>query len=395
MHCRHFGTCGSCSLVAPYDEQLDRKRTWLRDLLGIDVPPLVRSPRESGFRQKAAFVFGSPQRGRGLVMGHYAAGSNRIVAVDECPVHSPRANRIAFNLRDRLMRANVAAADAPGGVLRHLIVRATADDTEAVAMLVVAHNDKALRTPVKGLLASPDAPDGFFININTRPGPMMVGAETLKIAGRSHVRERGITGRDGEPLVDFLVSPDAFFQTNVGAARELVALVLDAVPTTGRVLDLYCGSGLFSLPLARRGASVTAVEENRTAIDDLNTNIRLNRLDANRIRAIAGRVEDTIDRVSNTRWDAVVLDPPRDGCAPGVLSAVFDQLAPPRAVYVSCNPEVLARDLSTIRASGYRAESVQGVDMFPHTEHLEVVVTFVREGRGSGAITPPRRPSRL
>lgn len=378
MNCRHFGTCGGCSLVAPYGEQLERKRSWLADLLGIDVLPVIRSPREEGFRQKAAFVFGSPQRGRGLLMGHYAAGSNRIVAVEECPVHSARANRIAFNLRDRLARANVGAADAPGGVLRHLIVRATADDREAVAMLVVSHNDKSLRTPVKGLLSSPDAPDGFFININSRPGPMMVGPETLKIAGRSHVRERGITAGDGTALVDFLVSPDAFFQTNVDAAKELVALVLDAVPPTGRVLDLYCGSGLFSLPLAKRGASVTAVEENRTAIEDLNTNVRLNRLDANRIRAISGRVEDVIDRVAATRWDAVVIDPPRDGCAPGVLPAVFEQLAPPRAVYVSCNPDVLARDLPAITEAGYRISRVQPVDMFPHTEHLETVVVLDR-----------------
>lgn len=379
MICKHIGTCGGCSLTEPYDDQLERKRAWLAGLLGLDVPPLIRSPREVGFRQKAAFAFGSPQRGRGLLMGHYAAGSNRIVPVDECPVHSPRANRIAFALRDRLARANVAAADAPGGVLRHIVVRTTEDGREAVAMLVVTENAKSLRTPVRGLMESADAPDGFFINVNRRPGPLMVGGETLKIAGRNHVRERGITTSDGAPLVDFLVSPDAFFQTNVGAARVLVNLVLDAIPATGRVLDLYCGSGLFSLPLAKRGASVTAVEENRTAIDDLNTNVQLNRLDAGRIRAIAGRVEDVIDSVSGTAWDAVILDPPRDGCEPGVLQAVFEDLAPPRVIYVSCNPEVLADDLPPILDRGYRVECAQGVDMFPHTEHVETVVTLVRE----------------
>ena len=349
MNCKHFGTCGGCSLTAPYDEQLEQKQAWLADLLEINVPPLVPSPREQGFRQKAAFVFGSPQRGRGLVMGHYAAGSNRIVAVD-----------------------------APGGVLRHLIVRATEDDGEAVAMLVVTDNAKSLRTPVRGLLESADAPDGFFININRRAGPMMVGGETLKIAGRSHVRERGITSSDGSLLVDYLVSPDAFFQTNVGAARELVTIVLDAVPATGHVLDLYCGSGLFALPLARRGATVTAVEENRTAIDDLNTNVALNRLDTSRIRAVAGRVEDIIESVAGTRWDAIILDPPRDGCAPGVLQAVFEDLTPSRVIYVSCNPEVLADDLPPILDRGYRIARVQGVDMFPHTDHVETVVTLTR-----------------
>lgn len=194
--------------MAPYDEQLAMKRKRLADLLGMDVPPLIRSPRETGFRQKAAFVFGTAPGGRRLLMGHFAARSNRIVPVDECPVHSARANRIAFALRNRLKRANIAAADTRGGVLRHLIIRTTEDDSEAVAMLVVSRNDKALRAPVRGLLASADAPDGFFININTRPGPYMVGTETIKIEGRSHVRERGFATGAGAQTIDFLVSPE-------------------------------------------------------------------------------------------------------------------------------------------------------------------------------------------
>jgi 23S rRNA (uracil1939-C5)-methyltransferase len=383
MTCKYFGTCGGCSpLAASYAEQLERKRDRLVGLLGRDVPPLIPSPRESAFRQKAAFVFGSGPRGRGLLMGHYAARSNHVVPVDECPVHSARANRIAFALRDRLVRANVGAADTRGGVLRHLIVRTTEDDAEAVAMLVVTRNDKALRAPVRGLLASADAPDGFFININTRPGPYMVGAETIKISGRSHVRERGFTAATGDAPIDFLVSPDAFFQTNVGAARRLVQLVLDGVGPSARVLDLYCGSGLFALPLARRGATVTAVEESRTAITDLKANAKLNRIAPARVVPIAGRVEDAIGRLAGTRWDAVVLDPPRDGCAPGVLSAVFERTRPPRVVYVSCNPEVLALDLRSILKAGYRVDRLQAIDMFPHTEHIETVVTLSRTAGG-------------
>jgi len=376
LTCRYIGICGGCSLAEPYDAQLARKRARLTGLLGIDVPPLLPSPRQSAFRQKAAFVFGSAPRGGGLLMGHYAARSRRVVAVEACPVHSVRANRIAFALRDRLARAGVAAADRPGGVLRHLLVRTTEDDAEAVAMLVVSRNDTSLRAPVRGLLASPDAPDGFCLNVNRRPGPFMVGEDTLRIAGRRHVRERGFAATPDGAAIDFLVSPDAFFQTNVGAARTLVRLVLASVPETGRVLDLYCGSGLFALPIARRGASVTAVEESRTAIADLAANAKLNRLGRERVVPIAGRVEQVLDRLARSRWDAVVLDPPRDGCAPGVIAAVFERLAPPLAVYVSCDPEVLAADLKAIRRAGYRVERVQAVDMFPHTEHIETVVTL-------------------
>src|SRR5262249_39707563 len=158
----------------------------------------------------------------------------------------------------------------------------------------------SLRAPLGAFLASADAPDGFFLNVNTRPGPYMVGAETIRLAGRSRVREKGIGGPPGRsfPRVDFLVSPDAFFQTNIGAARVLVAEVLDAVGGAARVPDLYAGSGLFSLPLAARGAHVTAVEENRQAIADLEANVRLNRMPAGRLRAVAARVEDALARLA-------------------------------------------------------------------------------------------------
>ena len=359
MVCKHFGVCGGCTLPGvPYPEQLARKRQVLSRLLGVEVPPLVPSPKESGFRNKVAFVFGP----RG--MGHYALGGQQIVRVEECPVHHERANQIAFALRDHLARV-------PASVLRHVIVRTTDDGREATAMLVVRQNDKALRAPVRKFLASPVPPDGFFVNIHPRPGPYMVGDETIKIAGRSHVKEV-VEG------VSYLVSPTAFFQTNVGAAAQLVKLVTEAVGGAKRVLDLYCGSGLFSLPLARGGATVTAIEENRQAIDDAEANVRINKLPAGRIRFVAARVEDALSRISRDPWDAIVLDPPRQGCPAAVIEGVFNRISAPKVVYVSCNPDALANDVPQILKSGYRIERVQPVDMFPHTEHIETVMVFSR-----------------
>ena len=150
-------------------------------------------------------------------MGHYQAGSTRIVPIEECPVHSGRGNRLAFALRDRLSRAHV-----PPGILRHVLVRTSDDEREASVMLVVTANHKSLRAPVRALLDSDDRPDGVFVNINDRPGPFMVGRETLRIDGRSHVREDMLG-------TSFLISPTAFFQTNVRAARALLQVVLDEV----------------------------------------------------------------------------------------------------------------------------------------------------------------------
>lgn len=373
MDCKHFGTCGGCSLPGVlYAEQLIQKQARLTRLLGLPVPPLVPSPREDRFRTKVAFVFGPEGQGRGLVMGHYARGSKQIVRVDECPVHSDRGNRIAFALRDRLVRARIYGVGAQrNGLVRHIIVRTTEDDRQAVAMLVVTRNDKALRTPIRGLLASADRPDGFFINVNDKPGPYMIGSETIRIDGHSHVKEQGLGA-------SFLVSPTAFFQTNVGAARELLTLVREGVGDAKHVLDLYSGSGLYAIPLAQTGARVTAVEENRQAVKDAEANLRLNRIPDGQVRLVCARVEEALPRASRDSWDAVVLDPPRPGCSPEVLAGLFEEMAPKRVVYVSCNPDALSEELPVILKAGYRVTRLQAVDMFPHTDHIETVVVLSR-----------------
>lgn len=398
MLCRHFGVCGGCSLPGmPYAEQLLRKQARLTQLLGLPVPPLVPSPSEDRFRSKIAFVFGPEGQGRGLVMGHYARGSKQIVRIDECPVHGDRGNRIAFALRDRLTRARIYGAGAQrNGLVRHIIVRTTQDDRQAVAMLVVTRNDKALRTPVRGLLASADRPDGFFINIQEKPSSYMVGPETIRIDGHSHVKETlEWESGSGKNRTSYLVSPTAFFQTNVGAAHALLQLVIDGVMdklstfapgasaakkglSPPAVLDLYSGSGLFALPIAQAGARVTAVEENRQAVKDAEANIRLNRIAGGQVRLLCSSVEDALPRLAGDRWDAVVLDPPRQGCPPAVLAAVFETIAAPRVVYVSCNPDALAQEMPVILKAGYLVAHLQAVDMFPHTDHIETVAVFTR-----------------
>ena len=368
MTCRHFGVCGGCSLPGvPYSEQLRAKHRRLCEWFpGVRVPPVVPSPREDRFRHKVAFVFGPGPGGRGLVMGHYRAISRLIEAVEECPVHSDRGNELAFALRGCL-----AAARVPAEVLRHVLIRSTAGATEAAVMLVVTRNDRLLRAPIRTFLESASRPTGFFLNIHDRPGPYMVGPQTLRLAGRSHVREV-VLG------TSFLVSPTTFFQTNVGAAERLLSLVLAAVGPARSVLDLYSGSGLFAVPLAARGAAVVAVEENRQAVRDHEANLRLNRVADGTVRLLANRVEQALPSLAARRFDAVVLDPPRQGCSSGVMAALFDRMRPPRVVYVSCNPARLAVEREAIERMGYRLRAVEGVDMFPHTDHIEAVAIFDR-----------------
>jgi 23S rRNA (uracil1939-C5)-methyltransferase len=400
--CRHFGPCGGCDWQDRlYGDQLSQKRSRLNELLQsvgvpatLDVQPMVgMHVDETGwpwrFRHKASFVFGQGSDGRPTI-GHYAARSNDVVAITECPVHADRANQLAFALHDHLARARVPAAGASlNGILRHLIVRTTRDGREVGAMLVVTRNDKILRKPIKAFLATEDAPDGFYLNIHDRPGPHMLGRETMRLSGRSHVKET-VNG------FSYLLSPTAFFQTNVDAADVIVRLVLEAVPETEpqRVLDLYAGGGLFTVPLAARGHHVTAVEENRQAIEDAEANLRLNRVSDRDARLQVARVEDALHRLARERFDTVILDPPRHGCPPTVIERVFGRIKAPRVVYVSCNPEALAAEIPSILDAGYAIERVQPVDMFPHTTHIETVVTFCRRSaRRTLASAPERRDS--
>ncbi|HVZ24379.1 MAG TPA: 23S rRNA (uracil(1939)-C(5))-methyltransferase RlmD [Vicinamibacterales bacterium] len=398
--CAHFGPeasprgagpCGGCAWQhIAYPEQLRLKSSLVTRLVRAAVPrapearPTIGGADPAspwGYRHKVHFVFGSAaERGRRgappLVMGHYVRGSRRVIPVHECPVHDERGNRLAFRFRDAYARAQIGAADrragpsGPAGVLRSVAIRVGARTSELMATLVVsADTDKRLRAATRRVLESESALTSLHLNLHPRGDAFVFGQDTRRLAGAERMREE-VAG------VSFLTSPTAFFQTNVLAAEVLVKLVLEAVPAATSVLDLYAGAGLFALPLARRGNAVIAIEENRDAVDDGEASLRLNRIPASRCTFVARSVEAGLR--SARAAEAAVVDPPRDGCSPDVVDELFGRLHPRTVAYVSCNPEALARDLARITAHRYRIVSMQPVDMFPHTAHVETVVVLAR-----------------
>ena len=417
--CSHFGPpdrCGGCTWQhIAYPEQLRLKTRLVEDLVGHAfgresgsrrsrgaggapsvLPTLAPTPIDDpwGYRQKVHFVFAN---NRTLKMGHYSRGSRHVFDARECPVHDPRGNAFAFRLHEECTDAGVRAASPEGparpergrgersrgahgrggsartgGTLRSIALRVGAATPELMATLVVTNTtDKRLRSATRRALESPDAPQSFHLNVHARPDPYIFGPETRHLRGPQHLRER-------VAATSFLISPTAFFQTNVRAADVLVRLVLDALPPGQPIVDLYAGVGLFALPLASRGDRVTAVEENRAATIDGIASLRLNRIDRDRCTFVARRVEAALRAIQPRDAVHVVLDPPREGCDRAVVDEVFGRLRPARAVYISCNPEALARDLAAIAGHGYRAQPLQPVDMFPHTAHIESVVVLRR-----------------
>jgi 23S rRNA (uracil1939-C5)-methyltransferase len=417
--CRHFGPnpaggtepCGGCAWQhIAYPEQLRLKTALVTRLVRDAVPAappalpmLPATPLDApwGYRHKVHFVFanageaaprtdvhagsaspgqhliarppGGRRRDALLVMGHYARGSRRVVAVSECPVHAADGNAPAFALRDACAKAGVLAdgtARGRNGVLKSVAVRVARRTPERMMTLVVTRDgDRALRGATRRALGDAGAATALHVNVHPRPNAFIFGDVTRRISGPERLRDE-VAG------LSFLISPTAFFQTNVDAAERLVALVRGALPSGGRVLDLYAGAGLFALPLAAAGHDVVAVEENRAAVADGEASRALNRIPAARCRWVAARVETALARTN--AFDTVVLDPPREGCSAAVSQRLFGELRPSLAIYVSCNPETLARDLASAAGHGYAVESLQPVDMFPHTPHVETVAVVRR-----------------
>lgn len=400
--CPHAGVCGGCAWQhLAYAEQLAWKRARVAELLGggVNVLPTLASPGGPpdlggaappagsdpaapwGVRNKVHFVAGAG--GRGPTLGHYQRGTQGLVPIDVCPIHDPRGNRLAFAARDALARQRVPGVDerelARGGAgpkfgaVRHVLARTSPTTGQALLTLVTTSDRvKGLREAVADLVARPGAPDGVHLNVHAGPGPLILGHEGRKLHGRERHLEEVAGTR-------WLVSSGAFFQTNVRAAALLVEAVLARIPADGApVLDLFAGCGLFSLPLARRGHRVLGVEESPSAVADAAASRRASELEEADVRVVRDRAEVAVRRLlaGALRFDdvrTVVIDPPRDGCAPGLLEDVLQGLRPARVLYVSCNPDALAADAARAARVGWRVVEAQPVDMFPQTPHIETV----------------------
>jgi 23S rRNA (uracil1939-C5)-methyltransferase len=212
-----------------------------------------------------------------------------------------------------------------------------------------------------------------------QPQPEANVAQQLLEAG---VELRGETMEEQLAGETFRIRPSSFFQTNTAQAEKMMRMVLDGLlrsaPSEERhltVVDAYCGVGTFSLLLARRVGKVIAIEESASAIKDAQWNLR----EVGNVEIRQGKVEDVLPELAE-EVDGLVIDPPRAGCQRSVLDTLAHH-PPARIVYVSCDPSTLARDLHVLCHvhSTYRLRSVQPLDMFPQTAHIECVAVLERQ----------------
>ena len=214
--------------------------------------------------------------------------------------------------------------------------------------------------------------DGLFWTRQDQLGETALGGETALISGAPQLREQ-IGG------LEFLISPEAFFQTNTEMAEQLYAVAAEFAQLRGheRVFDLYCGIGTIGLSLAARAREVVGVEIVEPAVADAIENARIN--DIVNARFYAGDIRlamrDLVEKAG--RPDVAVVDPPRAGLSQKVVRRIIEA-QPSRIVYVSCNPTTLAPNAAQMVEAGYRLVRVRPVDMFPQTPHIESVALLER-----------------
>ncbi|MBQ7168491.1 MAG: 23S rRNA (uracil(1939)-C(5))-methyltransferase RlmD [Synergistaceae bacterium] len=377
--CRYYGRCGGCQLQhAGYTTQLQLKAGIVRDAMtriggfdpeifaGLTCEP---SPESWGYRNKAAFPV-QDMAGR-IVTGFYRAGTHRLELIRTCPVNAKRLNEMYTKILDGLTQNHYPfdgySEATHTGKLRHIITRTGMNTGESLLSFVV--NGKLSAKSVKSLasLGNLARPDTLTVNHNSKPGNVILGSYTESLTGTGTISERL-----GEYRLMFDTA--SFFQVNTGQAEKLFSYAAMMAGDARNILELYSGAGSLTCWLAGNAVNVTSVEEYRGAVKMAVRNLEANNL--GNVRALCGRSEEVIADLRDS-YDAVVLDPPRDGCDRAVLEAVCD-FGVRRVVYVSCNPATLARDCRVLAGKGYRLEGVRAFDMFPQTAHVESVAVMVR-----------------
>ena len=291
-------------------------------------------------------------------IGFFARGSHEVIDIESCPIQQSLNNDLLAATRACLHLASPFDPQTGRGVLRRLVAR-------------TASNGECLLTAVTTQAAWPEA--GGFARQMRAAVPALVGVLRRQPKGHAKV----VVGRDWlEETVGNLtlrVTGEGFFQINTALTPTLVQTALElAQPQAGqKILDLFCGVGLFGLSLAQSGAQVLGIEASRDAIRNAKGNAERNQLDSQSVKFIAGDAAAELRKLKTGEWDTVLLDPPRTGatsCLPELA-----RLRPARLVYVSCDPATLARDVKFLLAQGYRLDTVVPLDLFPQTAHVEAV----------------------
>ena len=363
--------CGGCPLLAlPYREQLAKKQARLQELLGGFAPvKAVQGMAEPlHYRNKAIASFAT-QRGK-LVCGLYAEGTHRVLPGADCLLQEEILNKTLAAVLDaaRACRWTAYDEDRGTGLLRHTVLRSSGDGKVLVTLVTPGPDLPGSKNFCTALRKKAPWVVSIVQNINPTRSSAVLGSREKTLYGPSFVLDT-LCG------TQFAISSRSFYQVNRTQTEVLYKKALELAKLTGRetVIDAYCGIGTIGLCAAPLAKQVIGVERNPAAVKDAAANARRNKI-ANARFVCADATEWMAAAAGEgLHPDVVFLDPPRAGSTPECIAAV-NKMKPRRIVYVSCDPETLARDVAAFTRLGWRAAKFCPVDLFPQTKHVETVV---------------------
>ena len=364
--------CGGCEFQGmPYAEQLKHKEKRVRILLDSfgKVHPIIGMKDPYHYRNKVHAVFDRDRRGN-AISGVYQKGTHKVVPVDSCMIEDQKADEIIVTIRGLLKSFKIKTydEDTQYGLLRHVLIRRGFSTGEIMVVLVTASPVFPSKNNfVKALRKVHPEITTVVQNINDRGTSMVLGTRDVVLYGKGFIEDKlcGCT---------FRISPQSFYQVNPVQTEILYQKAIEAAGLTEKetVLDAYCGIGTIGLIAASKAKQVLGVELNKEAVRDAIKNAK-----RNQTKNITFYCEDAGEfmlkmAAEDQQLDVVFMDPPRSGSSEVFLDCLA-KLAPKKVVYVSCNPETLARDLRILKKKGYQMQEAWPVDMFPFCDHVEVV----------------------
>ena len=376
--CASTKKCGGCQYQGTaYEEQLKKKQKHVQSLLNKfgKVNPIIGMKEPYFYRNKVHAVLDRDRKGN-IISGIYEAKSHRVVPIEKCLIEDEKSQEIIRTIRGMLKSFKIRTYDEDSGygLLRHVLVRRGFASGEIMVVLVVASPVFPSKNNfVKALRKVHPEITTVVLNVNDRHTSMVLGDRDIVIYGKGFIRDT-LCGRT------FRISPGSFYQVNPVQTEVLYGKAVEYAGLTGneRVIDAYCGIGTIGIIASAKAKEVIGVELNTDAVRDARINTRENKIQNVQIRqGDAGAFMEAMAETGE-HADVVFMDPPRAGSDEKFMASLL-KLNPKKVIYISCNPETMARDLNYLTKKGYGVKKIQPVDMFCFCDHVEVICELVRK----------------
>lgn len=378
--CKYYGTCGGCQLQHLSNETQNQYKQevvqrWLGKHGKVEEILAMEHPYE--YRNKIQYSFGYDSRRR-VIGGMYKTNTHHIVDIEKCIIQDPVADPIMKTIKGIMKRYKMEPydEDTGRGFLRHVLIKTGFATGEVMVVMVTTdpmfHGRKNF---VQIMRKKHPQIKTIILNVNNKDTSMILGETESNMYGGGYIEDI-LCG------LRFRISAKSFYQINPKQAEVLYTKAIEMADFKGheKIIDAYSGVGTISLIVADKVKEVMAVEVNNDSVRDAIRNAKRNNItNVHFYRADAGEFMTEL-AMKNEKIDAVIMDPPRTGSDEAFLTSVC-KLNPEKVVYISCNPETQARDLTTLLAHGYEVKGIQPVDMFPQTNHIENIVLLSKSGK--------------